>query len=265
MLDFFWAIDFPRVLASIALVALAGLLGYWQRAGLGQDLVMATVRSFVQLIAIGYALDLIFAQESVGWTLFLIVVMLAVAAYTSAQRGSGIPNTLFITTASIGVGTLLTIGLLVALGIFRFVPQLIIPVAGMVIGNTMTTCSLVMARLRDDVVEQRLQIETALALGATSRQAVQPILRRSIRAAMLPVIDTTKTVGLIKLPGAMTGMILAGASPLEAVQLQIIVMYMLVGATAFTALAAAFLTARVFFTPAHQLRLPAALTPAGDA
>ncbi|MCB0130217.1 MAG: iron export ABC transporter permease subunit FetB [Caldilineaceae bacterium] len=263
MPNIFADLDFVRIGASVGLVALAALMSYWQKAGLGKDLAMATVRSFVQLIAIGYALEFIFNQESLWWTLLIITVMLTVAAYTSAGRAKGIPNALLITNASIGIGALLTIGLLVGLGIFELRAQFIIPIAGMVIGNTMTTCSLVMARLRDDVRDQRNQIETALALGATSRQAVQPTVRRAIRAAMVPVIDTTKTVGLIKLPGAMTGMILAGASPLEAVQLQIIVMYMLTGATAFTALAAAFLTAQVFFTNVHQLTLPAG-TPGAD-
>jgi putative ABC transport system permease protein len=258
MAELFESLDLVRIGASLALVLAAGLLGFWQKAGLTQDLVVATVRSFVQLIAIGYALELIFARDSIPWTLLIMAVMLVVAAYTSAQRAQGIPNALMITFASIGLGTVLTVGLLVALGVFAFTPQFIIPIAGMVIGNTMTTCSLVMMRLRDDVIGQRNQIETALALGATGRQAVTPIVQRSIRSAMMPVIDTTKTVGLIKLPGAMTGMILAGAAPLEAVQLQIIVMYMLVGATAFTALGAAFLTARVFFNQAHQLLLPAA-------
>ena len=79
--------------------------------------------------------------------------------------------------------------------------------------------------------------------------------RRSLRSAMVPIVDTTKTVGLIKLPGAMTGMILAGASPMQAVQLQLIVMYMLVGASTFTGLIAAYLTYRQFFSPAYQLQL----------
>lgn len=259
MAELFESLDLVRIGASLALVLAAGLLGFWQKAGLTQDLVVATVRSFVQLIAIGYALELIFARDSIPWTLLIMAVMLVVAAYTSAQRAQGIPNALMITFASIGLGTVLTVGLLVALGVFAFTPQFIIPIAGMVIGNTMTTCSLVMARLRDDLLAHRDQVETALALGATGQQAAMPIVRRSVRAAMVPIIDTTKTVGLIKLPGAMTGMILAGASPMEAVQLQLIVMYMLVGASAFTGLVAAYLTARVFFSNVHQLVLPAGL------
>jgi putative ABC transport system permease protein len=116
-----------------------------------------------------------------------------------------------------------------------------------------------MNRMSDDLTDNRDQIESMLALGATSRDASQIQFRRALRNAMIPHIDTTKTVGLIKLPGAMTGMILAGAPPLEAVQLQIIVMYMLVGATTFTGLATAWLTYRAFFTSTHQLRHVAAL------
>ena len=119
----------------------------------------------------------------------------------------------------------------------------------------MTTATLVITRLSSDFYDQRDLIESKLALGATSRQASLTQFQRTIVSAMTPIVDTTKTVGLIKLPGAMTGMILAGASPLEAVQLQIIVMYMLVGAATFTGLIAAWLTYRQFFSPAHQLVL----------
>jgi putative ABC transport system permease protein len=131
---------------------------------------------------------------------------------------------------------------------------LVIPVGGMIIGNAMIATGLTMARLRDDIHAFRQEIETALALGASSRTAVQRQLRAALSTGMTLSIDSTKTVGLIALPGAMTGMILAGVSPLEAVQLQIVVMYMLMGATAISSLVATFLTFRQFFTPAHQLK-----------
>ena len=101
------------------------------------------------------------------------------------------------------------------------------------------------------------QMEAALALGANGRQAANPYLRTALHSGMTPIVDSTKTVGLIQLPGAMTGMILAGASPLEAVQLQIIVMYMLIGAAAFTGLATVWLTFQQFFTANHQLVIEA--------
>ncbi|MCD4684675.1 MAG: iron export ABC transporter permease subunit FetB [Anaerolineae bacterium] len=246
--------DLHRIGLALALVALAILISRWQRAGLEQDLIVATVRSFVQLIAIGYALDLIFAQDHPLWTTLMLMFMITVAGYTAGQRGKGTPHATAIALIAIAVGSFVTISVLVIAGVFDYVPQNIIPIGGMVIGNAMAVAAQVLHRLPVDLHENRAQIESLLALGATRRDASQIQFRRALRTAMIPHIDTAKTVGLIKLPGAMTGMILAGASPLEAVQLQIIVMYMLLGAMAFTGLCAAWLTYRALFTAAHQLR-----------
>jgi putative ABC transport system permease protein len=131
----------------------------------------------------------------------------------------------------------------------------------MVIGNAMTSCGLVLARLGDEIKQGRPQIEAALALGATSRQAIAPQLRRVLKNGLLPVIDSTKIVGIIQLPGTMTGMILGGASPLEAVQTQIIVLYMLLGGSTFAGLIAALAGYRGFFSSAHQLAPPAVAPP----
>jgi len=260
MPEFLANLDLLRIAGSLALVVLALVLGRIERVGLTGDLVRATLRSFVQLIAVGYALELIFAADGVFWTLGLLAVMTLVAAWTSAGRAGGLSGALLITSVGIGAATALTLGLLVALDVFDFSPRYIIPVAGMVIGNAMTTISLVMGRIIDDLRGERETVETALALGATGRIAARPVVRRAIRASLVPIIDTTRTVGLIKLPGAMTGMILAGAAPLEAVQIQLVIIYMLVGSTAMSALVAAVMTSSRCFTAAHQLVLPAAST-----
>jgi putative ABC transport system permease protein len=123
----------------------------------------------------------------------------------------------------------------------------------MIISGAMNTTSLVMGRLRDDLASNRHEIEARLSLGQTSRQASMPWMRSALRSGMLPSVDSTKVVGLVALPGAMTGMILAGASPLTAVRVQLVVMYMLLGGTAFAALVAAHLTIRRLFTDSHQL------------
>jgi putative ABC transport system permease protein len=246
--------ELPRVLLAVFLVFVAGVISRWQRADLEKDLFWAVVRSFIQLIAIGYVLQLVFEQDSPLWTLLVLVVMVSVASVTSGRRGKKTPNAHLIALVSIGVGTAATIGVLVLLNIFTFKPDQIIPIGGMVIGNAMTTATLVIMHFTDDMLDQRGDIEARLALGATGREASREHFRRALRGAMVNIIDTTKTIGLIKLPGAMTGMILAGASPVEAIQLQLIVMYMLVGANAFTGLSAAYLTYRQFFTPDHQLR-----------
>jgi len=246
--------DLPRIGLALALIVAALVISRWQRADLEKDLVIASVRGFVQLIAIGYLLELIFNQDSPFWTTALLSVMILIAARTSGRRGHNTPSATRIALLSIGLGSVLTLGILIIAGVFEYTPQVIIPIGGMVVGNAMTVASQVMDRMSVDLSEQRVLIESRLALGATSREASHQQFRRALSSAMIPHIDTTKTTGLIKLPGAMTGMILAGASPLAAVQLQIIVMYMLVGAVSFTGLIAAYLTYRAFFTGAHQLK-----------
>lgn len=243
-----------RIGAAAILILISLLISRWREADLEKDLLIATVRSFIQLIAIGYALEFIFNLDSPLWTLTLLVFMTIIAGRTAAQRGKKIPHAQWVALASIGLGSALTLGILVAVNVFTFDPQTIIPVGGMVIGNAMSVAALVMKHLASDFHDQRNLIETSLALGATSQQAARPQLRTSLQSAMIPIVDTTKTTGLIKLPGAMTGMILAGASPMEAVQIQIVVLYMIIGASAFTGLTASYLTYRQFFTPAHQLR-----------
>ncbi len=242
-----------RIGAAAILILISLIISRWREADLEKDLLIATLRSFVQLIAIGYALEFIFNLDSPLWTLTLLVLMTTIAGRTAAQRGKNIPHAQWVALVSIGLGSALTLGILVAVNVFTFDPQTIIPVGGMVIGNSMSVAALVMKRLASDFHDQRNLIETSLALGATSQQAARPQLRTSLQSAMIPIVDTTKTTGLIKLPGAMTGMILAGASPMEAVQIQIVVLYMIIGASAFTGLTASYLTYRQFFTPAHQL------------
>jgi putative ABC transport system permease protein len=255
--DLFGGLDQQtRLLLSAVFVIIAVGISRWQQADLERDLLIATVRGFIQLILIGYALELVFSQDNILFTAVILLVMIGIAGHTSGSRARKIPSAGRVGTLSIGIGAVLTLGILVLLGVFAFVPRDIIPIGGMVVGNAMSVATLVMTRLHDDVHDHRLLIETKLALGATGRQASLTQFRRAVRSAMIPIIDTTKTVGLIQLPGAMTGMILAGASPLQAVQLQIIVMYMLIGAATFTGLMAAYLTYRSFFTSDHRLRLP---------
>jgi putative ABC transport system permease protein len=242
-----------RILGALVLVGIAALISYRQKVGLEKDMLTAVIRAFVQLIAIGYVLEFIFAAEGPLWIFLVVVVMVAIAGYTAGQRGLGVPRRMVVATASISCGAFGTIGILLILQVFPYQPRYIIPIAGMIVGNSMVVCGLVMARLRDDIRQQRPQIEASLSLGATQRQAMRDQLKRALAAAMTPIVDSTKTVGLISLPGAMTGMILAGAPVLEAVQVQIIVMYMLIGAASISGLTAAYLTYRQFFNRAHQL------------
>ncbi|PIE80751.1 MAG: iron export ABC transporter permease subunit FetB [Chloroflexi bacterium] len=247
--------ELTRVLTALALVILAALASRWQTLNLEKQMLVAVIRAFIQLTLIGYALTYIFDADNPFVVLLIILVMTLIAGHTSGKRAEGVPKARAVALTSISIGAALTLGLLVVLNIFEFTAQQVIPIAGMVVGNSMNVCSLVMRRIREEINGRSLEIETALALGATRRQAADRYLKMALHSGMIPIIDSTKTVGLIQLPGAMTGMILAGATPLEAVQLQMIVMYMLIGAAAFTGLGATFLTYRQFFTADHQLVL----------
>ena len=241
-------------LLTLALVAVAVGLSLYERLGLERDIGIAVVRSFVQLSAIGYVIDYVFGLESLGAVVLLLAGMVLFAGWTSARRARGVPRALPVAAVAVGVAAVATLGVLLILQIVPATARYLIPLGGMVIGNSMNAASLTLTRIRDDLSEQRLKVEAALALGATSRQAVSPILRTALQRALIPLIDSTKTTGIIFLPGAMVGMIIAGADPLEAVRLQIVVLYMLLGSVSIAAILVGLLSYRSFFTARHQLQ-----------
>jgi putative ABC transport system permease protein len=246
--------SFVNVAAAVAMVALAVALSRWQRLGLERDVVLASVRAFVQLMLIGYVIHLIFRADSLWLVAAMIAAMVVFAAITSGQRLAGLPGRYAITLAAIGLSSLVTLGLMVGLGIIDATPAYLIPIGGMIVGNSMNVASVTGLRLIEDAATQRATIEAGLALAASPRRALQPVFRRSVRLAMVPTIDSTRTMGLVFLPGAMTGMIIAGADPMNAVRLQVVIMYMLIAAVTVTAVITALLVSRALFTAAQQLR-----------
>jgi putative ABC transport system permease protein len=243
-----------QVAASLALVALAAAISFWQRADLEQDIGIATVRSFIQLTAIGYAIKLIFEADTIWLVLGLLTVMVLFGALTARSRAKKVPGAFWPLLIALGVAGASTLGLVVALGVFDPTPRYLVPVGGMVIGNAMTASAVALNRLGDEVSDSRAKIEATLALGATAADAAAPYVRRALRSGMIALIDSTKTTGLIFFPGTMVGMLLAGADPTDAVRLQLILLYALLGSVAIAGLVATTLAYRNFFTPAQQLR-----------
>jgi putative ABC transport system permease protein len=241
-----------EVALTLVLVALAAGISRWRNVGLERDIGIATVRAFVQLLAIGYVLDYVFGGQG-SLTPVVLGVMIVTAAMTSGRRGGRIPGAYGIALASVSVATGATLGLLILMGIVPSAPRAAIPIGSMIITSAMNATSLVMTRLRDDLAAHRREVEARLSLGFTAHESSADIHRGAMRTGMLPIIDNTKVVGLVALPGAMTGMILAGASAFAAIRIQLVVMYMLLGGTAFAALVAGELTVRQLFTADHQL------------
>src|SRR6478735_1605182 len=243
-----------EVAASLVLVAIAAVASRAWHAGLEEDIGIAVVRSFLQLTAIGYVITVIFDENSAALVVGLISVMVVFGAFTARSRAKGVPDAFWPLLASLGVAAAATLGLVLGLGIFPATPRYVVPVGGMVVGNSMTAAAVALNRLGEDVHEQGRKIEATLALGATSTEAVASLVRRSLRSGMITLVDSTKTTGLIFFPGTMVGMLLAGASPTDAVRLQLILLWTLLGSVALAGLIAVTLAYRNFFTPAHQLR-----------
>ena len=245
-----------EVAASLALVVVAIVVSRWRRADLEQDIAIAVVRSALQLFAIGYVIQAIFDEDSLWLVAALIAVMVVFGAHTARARARKVPDAFVPLLISLTLAAVATLGLVLALGIFEPEPRYLVPVGGMVIGNAMTAAAVALNRLGDDVADSARQIEATLALGASSAEAAAPIVRRSVRSGMITLVDSTKTTGLIFFPGTMVGMLLAGADPTDAVRLQLILLWVLLGSVAISSLAATGLAYRGFFTPAHQLREP---------
>jgi putative ABC transport system permease protein len=226
--------------------------------GLERDLAVATVRTFVQLLAIGYVLGFVFSSARPALIVGILFFMLAVAAWTVAGRQRRPTNRLrllVLVSLTSGCGLTLVLATEVILRIQPWYnPYYLIPLMGMVIGNSLNSATLAVERLDSDLRNTRDQVEALLALGATSRQAAAAPVRDAMKAAMIPIINSMMVVGLVSLPGMMTGQILGGSVPLVAIKYQVLIMYMIAFSTAVTAVVLTTLRARAYFTPAHQLR-----------
>lgn len=238
---------------TLAFVGITALLAVWQRLGLAKDLMVGTLRAGLQLMVIGYVLAWIFNANSVLAMLPILAVMILVATYSAAKRAPGLPGIRWRVGLAIAAGSLLTVGLMLLLRIVPVQIRYILPFVGMMTGNAMTTCSVLLNRLEGEMAARRDEVELLLALGATPRQATAQVLRAAVRAAMIPHVDILKTVGLVQLPGTMTGQILAGQSPVEAVKYQILIMYALTSTAAVAAIILGLLAYRLYFNEAAQL------------
>jgi putative ABC transport system permease protein len=247
-------ISLGEVAASVVLVAIAAAVSLWRRADLERDLGLAVVRSLLQLTAVGYVIQAIFDSDSLWLVALLLAVMVGFGSLTARSRARAVPGALRAIVPALASAAVVTIGLVLALGIFDPKPRYLVPVGGMVIGNAMTAAAVSLNRLADEVRGSALRIEATLALGATGWESVRDLVTRSLRSGMITLVDSTKTTGIVFFPGTMVGMLLAGARPLDAVRLQLILLWSLLGSVALSSVLATGLGYRGFFTSAHQLR-----------
>jgi putative ABC transport system permease protein len=250
-------LSLAQVAGALALVAVAVAVSFWRRGELEQDIGVAVLRSFVQLTAVGYVIQLIFDSDSLLLVVVLLAFMVSFGAWTARGRAKKVPNAFVPLLIALGVAAASTLGLVLVLDVFDAKARYLVPVGGMVIGNAMTAAAVALNRLGDEVHDQAALIEATLSLGATARQASAGLVTRALRSGLIPLIDQTKTTGMVFFPGAMVGAILGGATPVNAVRLQLILLWTLMGAAALSALIATSLAQSRFFTRDHQLLEPA--------
>lgn len=242
---------------SLLLVAVAVTLSRAQRLRLEPSIMWAAARAIVQLLAVGAALAYVIAPDAPLLYAWLWVVgMMLVAADVVRRRAPEVPRVGTLALSAFAASAAVTLGVVFGLGIFPCQGRTIVPLAGMVIGNSMGATVLAARRVVEELRDRRDEIEARLALGQPAPTAARPYIAAAVRTALIPQIEGTKVVGLVSLPGAMTGLILAGVRPLDAVLVQAVVMFLVLGAVATTTTIVSLGVRRRLFTPDHRLIAP---------
>lgn len=243
------------------LVFVLGVCSVYLQLGIGKTLAIAAIRTTVQLLLIGLILKILFANANPYFMTLIALVMLTVASrevlarqqrrfvgwWSFAIGGSA----MFVSAFSVA---LLALTLIISADPW-YSPQYAIPLLGMLLGNTMNGVSLGLERLSNNAWQMREVIEQRLALGQTRQEALRDIRKESIRAGMIPIMNAMATAGLVNLPGMMTGQIIAGAAPQEAVKYQILIMFLIASGTGFGVIVAVGLATRRLFDDRQRLRL----------
>jgi putative ABC transport system permease protein len=252
----------PLDLAIAAgLIVLLALLSWRMHLGLVGQLLVAALRTTVQLMLIGIVLNALFAHVHLGWMGLMATVMLLAAAREVMGRqkrrfrgawGFGMGAlSMFLSSFTV---TILALNVIIAVDPW-YAPRYAIPLLGMLLGNTMNGIAIGLDRLTATAWDQRAVLEGRLILGANWSQAIESIRRESIRSGLIPIINSMAAAGLVSLPGMMTGQILGGNPPMEAVKYQILIMFLIAGGTGLGTLAAVWLGSRRLFDERHRLRL----------
>lgn len=238
---------------AMTLVLVALIISFHEKIGLEKDLIISVLRAIVQLFIVGYLLKFIFHINDVWLTLLMMLIIIFNAATNAKKRAGKLRKGFLISFIAILISTGVTLGLLVLAGAIKFIPSQIIPITGMIASNSMVAIGLSYRSLCAQFKDERQPVLERLALGATAKQASIAIIRESIRTGMAPTIDSAKTMGLVSLPGMMSGLIFAGIDPVKAIMYQILVTFMLLSTTSLGSVIACYLAYRSFYNEREQL------------
>ena len=253
------AIDLSYFDIAIAagLILITGAVSVFLRLKMEKRLIIASIRTVAQLALVGLLLEKVFKMQA-WWGIILLMILMIFAASRSSvgrlsRRFAGVNIISFASLTAVGF----FITFSVTQGVIRvdpwYSPQYVIPILGMVLGNCLTAISLCLDNLLEELSDKRDEIEMRLSLGATSWEAAIISVQNSVRKGLIPITNSMMVVGIVSVPGMMTGQIIAGASPISAVKYQIMIMFMIAAATALGCISVVLLSARKLFTQNHQL------------
>ncbi|MBE4854026.1 iron export ABC transporter permease subunit FetB [Enterobacter cloacae complex sp. P40RS] len=238
---------------SMVLVLVAIVVSYREKLGLEKDILWSIARAVIQLIIVGYVLKYIFNVNHAVLTLLMVLFICFNAAWNAQKRSKYIDKAFISSLIAITTGTALTLAVLVLSGSIEFTPMQVIPITGMIAGNAMVAVGLCYNNLGQRFSSEQQQLQEKLSLGATPKVASAQLIRDSIRSSLIPTVDSAKTVGLVSLPGMMSGLIFAGIDPVKAIKYQIMVTFMLLATASLSTIVACYLTYRKFYNSRHQL------------
>jgi putative ABC transport system permease protein len=250
-------LTYPQVALAASLVLVNGLVSIALRLGLEKTLLIASLRTVVQLLLVGMVLQTVFRWDAWYVVLLVAVAMTLVAGLTAAHRGERlyrgvVANAIVSVWASAWLTTLFAL-LCVLQGTEKwYQPQYAIPLLGMVLGNTLNGISIGLNSFTEALVARREQVDLLLALGATRWEAARAPVRHAVRTGMIPIINSMMVVGIVSLPGMMTGQLVSGMDPMQAVKYQIVILFLVSSATALGTISVVLLSFRQLFNPWHQ-------------
>jgi len=218
---------------------------------------VALVRGLLQILAVGSVLGLLLTVD-LAWSGLILAAMMLTAAAISHRRAGEMPDAFWVSLAAITLGTGSVIVAMTWAGAIETTVRNLVPVGSMIVYAGLKTNSLALDRLDGELDAQRERIETRISLGASGVEALVPEVRASVKAALIPVVDSLKSLGVVWIPGMMAGMVLSGSNPIYAAEYQFVIMGMVFGASGLTGVIATALMSRRLVTDAHQLRPRAA-------
>lgn len=248
VLDGLWQVAAATVLAAVVVG-----LSRWRALELEGELTGAFARGFVQIVGMGLLIGVLLTVP-LAWSGVILLGMVAGATWISRQRGEGLPGVTRISALSIGVGAGIVIVLMTWAGAIEATVRSLVPVGSMVIANAMKINGLALDRFKEEIRSNRDVIEVGLSLGAPPQAVLAERVRDSVRASLIPVVDSLKSLGWVWIPGIMAGMILAGENPIYAALYQFVIMAMIFAAGGLTSMISSLLLSREVITDAEQLR-----------